>query len=112
MSESLRSSVHFEPLKSKRWAISRPTPASALSTSARSVLETISKEGMENSGRQVMVGTQAYFSWNDDAELPNQRAGPHGIFGFPAWNRGAGTESSIVISGPAAARQSDQRSLS
>src|SRR5687767_10940553 len=45
---SLRSIVHFEPLKSKRVPISRATPCTALSTSAISVLETMSKLGMGN----------------------------------------------------------------
>src|SRR5262245_17589896 len=47
MVSSLRSMVHFEPLKSKRVSISRRAPLIALSTSVRSVLETISKEGMD-----------------------------------------------------------------
>src|SRR5688572_20407842 len=43
---SLRSTEHFDPLKSKRVPISRTTPWTALSTSARSVLETMSKLGI------------------------------------------------------------------
>src|SRR5687768_15650510 len=46
ISASLRSIVHFDPLKSKRVPISRATPCTALSTSAISVLETMSKLGM------------------------------------------------------------------
>src|SRR5690349_19147496 len=46
ISASLRSIEHFDPLKSKRVPISRATPWMALSTSARSVLETISKLGI------------------------------------------------------------------
>src|SRR5262249_3975834 len=42
---SLRSTVHLLPLKSKRVSISRRMPWMALSTSAISVLEPMSKEG-------------------------------------------------------------------
>jgi hypothetical protein len=44
--DSLRSMVQALSLKSKRVAISRRMPAIALSTSARSVFETMSKDGM------------------------------------------------------------------
>src|SRR5688572_17256844 len=43
---SARSIEHWEPLKSKRWVISRIAPWTALSTSVMSVRETISKEGI------------------------------------------------------------------
>jgi hypothetical protein len=46
MTCSSRVIVLLVPLKSKRVVISRRTPSSALSTSASSVLETISKEGI------------------------------------------------------------------
>src|SRR5262249_38180532 len=46
---SLRSIEHLEPLKSKRVPISRPMPARALSTSAMSVFETTSKDGIGES---------------------------------------------------------------
>jgi hypothetical protein len=42
----LRSNVHLLPLNSKRVSISRRMPLMALSTSARSVFETMSKDGM------------------------------------------------------------------
>src|SRR4029077_4530970 len=45
MVPSCRSIVHLLSLKSKRVPISRVIPASALSTSARSIRETISKLG-------------------------------------------------------------------
>src|SRR5579859_7285004 len=57
MSFSLRSRVHFEPLKSKRCPISRRMPSSALSTSAISVFETMSKEGIYYSN--ILSGTVA-----------------------------------------------------
>ena len=43
---SSRATLDFAPLKSKRVEISRARPWSALSTSARSIRETMSKLGM------------------------------------------------------------------
>src|SRR4051812_8837407 len=51
ISPAVFSMVDFEPLKSNRVVISRVTPWIAFSTSARSVLETISKLGIFGSGQ-------------------------------------------------------------
>src|SRR5690349_7260729 len=73
IASSLRSMVHFEPLKSKRVSISRRAPLMALSTSFRSVLETISKDGIldlvQRPGTLPQVGQLA------NAALTSQRGG-------------------------------------
>src|SRR5262245_10907644 len=68
MSASLRSIEHFEPLKSKRVPISRATPWMAFSTSARSVLEPMSKLGIALS--RIMTSVRQG-TW--DPSVPEQQ---------------------------------------